>query len=121
MSAVHYDIVGKLESGMNTTLKILFDKLGIDSSHYRHSGRNSNDAHAKLKMHYQVQYLGRLFICLSYLWKKKWRLFFDTFTRINLYDLILIQDGKQRGKEIARLVHDIYKSDIYDFGYTLGF
>jgi hypothetical protein len=53
--------------------------------------------------------------------KKKWRLFFYTFTRINLYDLILIQDGKQRGKEIARLVHDIYKSDIYDFGYTLGF
>ena len=54
MSAVHYDIVGKLENGMNTTLKILFDKLGVDASHYRHSGRNSNDAHAKLKMHYQV-------------------------------------------------------------------
>jgi hypothetical protein len=54
MSAVHYDVVGKLESGMNATLGMLLDKLGIDAAHYQHSGRNSHDAHAKLKMHYQV-------------------------------------------------------------------
>jgi len=83
MSAVHYDIVGRLEHGMESTLDLLFNKLGINASHYKHSQRNSNDAHAKLKMHYKA--------------------------------------GSAQGKEIAQAVHDIYKSDIYDFGYSLGF
>jgi hypothetical protein len=38
-----------------------------------------------------------------------------------LFVLLLYQEGKHVGKEIARIVHDIYKSDIYDFGYSLGF
>jgi len=81
MSAVHYDIVGRLETGMNGTLGLLFDKLGIDPGTYSHSPRNSHDAHKKLKVHYKA--------------------------------------GTPEGKEIARTVHDIYKSDIYDFGYSL--
>jgi hypothetical protein len=29
-AAAHYDVVGRLESGMNSTLGLLFDKLGVD-------------------------------------------------------------------------------------------
>ena len=69
MSAVHYDIVGKLESNMNSTLALLFEKLGIDPSHYKHSSRNSHNAtrSSKLKIHYQV-----LIICsLTLTYNKK--------------------------------------------------
>jgi hypothetical protein len=83
MSAIHYDLIGRLEVGMNETLAVLFSKLGLSPTLYRHSSRNSNDAHAKLKQHYRA--------------------------------------GKPEGREIAQSVHDIYKSDIYDFGYSLGF
>ena len=54
--AVHYDILGRLESGLNSTLNLLFEKLGIDPALYQHSTRNSHDAHAKLKRHYHTDF-----------------------------------------------------------------
>eukprot|EP00613_Pedinella_sp_CCMP2098_P006749 CAMPEP_0171594332 /NCGR_PEP_ID=MMETSP0990-20121206/632_1 /TAXON_ID=483369 /ORGANISM="non described non described, Strain CCMP2098" /LENGTH=245 /DNA_ID=CAMNT_0012155013 /DNA_START=195 /DNA_END=932 /DNA_ORIENTATION=+ len=83
-AAVHYDVVGRLEHGVNDTLQLLLPKLGIDPGLYQHSSRNSHGADKvkKLQTHYRV--------------------------------------GTPSSKEIAHTVHDIYKSDIYDFGYSLG-
>jgi hypothetical protein len=54
VNAVHYDIVGRLETRMNETLTLLLDRLGLNSSLYTHSTRNSNDAHKKVRLHYRA-------------------------------------------------------------------
>lgn len=69
---------------MNETLSLLFSRLKIDPVLYRHSRRNSNDAHKKLRFHYRA-------------------------------------NSSAVSKEISHTVHDIYKNDINDFGYSLGF